>query len=97
MEIIGKIIGTGLLLVHQPRNLVLKIIGKIIGTGLLLVHQPRKTSRNLVSTTIHNFRYEGHRSTALVLLLTKLWGVVFAADAALRVSDSYNSDLITGS
>ena len=40
----------------------------IIGTGLLLVHQPRKTSRNIVSTTIHNFRYEGRRSTTLVLL-----------------------------
>ena len=67
----------------------------IISTGLLLLHQPRKTSRNLVSTTIQNFRYEGRRSIALVLLLTKLWGVGFAADAAFRVSDSYNSDLIT--
>ena len=37
----------------------------IIGTGLLLLHQPHKTSRNLVSTTIHNFRYEGRRSIAL--------------------------------
>ena len=54
----------------------------IIGTGLLLLHQPhqpRKTSRNLVSTTIHNFRYEGRRSIALVLLLTKLWGVGYCS------------------
>ena len=76
---------------------VISLVSKelIIGTGLLLLHQPRKTSRNIVSTTINNFRHEGRRSIALVLLLTKLWGVGFAADAALRVSDSYNSDLIT--
>ena len=46
----------------------------IIDTGLVLLHKLRKTSRNLVSTTIYNFRYEGRRSIALVLLLTKLWG-----------------------
>ena len=78
-------VGTGLLLVHY----------KIIGTGLLLLHQPHKTSRNLVSTTIHNFRYEVRQSTVLVLLLNTLWGVGFAAEPALTVSDSYNSDLIT--
>ena len=50
------------------------VLWGIIGTGLLLVHQPR----NPALTTIHNFRYEGRRSIALVLLLTKLWGVGFA-------------------
>ncbi len=34
------------------------------------------------------FRLEGLRSIALVLLLTKFWGVGFAEDTALKVSDS---------
>ena len=59
--VIGGPLNGSILPGRQGGMVILRSQIKILGKGLLLVHQPR----NIVSTTIHNFRYGGRRSIVL--------------------------------